>query len=283
MKIAKPSNIPFKDSYKNTDKTIVALSVYNTGRQKCTPLYQWGPGIRDHYLIHYIISGKGYYEIDQKRYELKAGDIFAAFPGVPITYYAHSTDPWEYCWAGFNGSDALTILSAAGLTRKKPVIFHFPQGLAFKQCLGAIYESRGAGFYHTVEMTGKLYGALALLIKNMPEQKGERDGGHYIQKAVEYIHGHFAYPISVEDIASYTGISRSQLYRTFLKHTGLSPKDYLTKFRLGQASRLLKNTDLPIITIAGSAGFDNSLYFSKVFHKYYGISPSAYRSSHKKP
>ena len=56
-------NQNYKNSYKVTEKELVSLSVYNVGFQKCDPLYQWGPGIRDHYLIHYIISGKGYYKI----------------------------------------------------------------------------------------------------------------------------------------------------------------------------------------------------------------------------
>lgn len=45
----------YKNSYKVTEKELVSLSVYNVGFQKCDALYQWGPGIRDHYLIHYII------------------------------------------------------------------------------------------------------------------------------------------------------------------------------------------------------------------------------------
>ena len=56
----------YKNSYKVAEKELVSLSVYNVGFQKCDPLYQWGPGIRDHYLIHYIISGKGYYNLGSR-------------------------------------------------------------------------------------------------------------------------------------------------------------------------------------------------------------------------
>ena len=45
-------NQNYKNSYKVTEKELVSLSVYNVGFQKCDALYQWGPGIRDHYLIH---------------------------------------------------------------------------------------------------------------------------------------------------------------------------------------------------------------------------------------
>ena len=57
----------YKNSYKVTEKELVSLSVYNVGFQRCDSLYQWGPGIRDHYLIHYIISGKGFYKIGSHR------------------------------------------------------------------------------------------------------------------------------------------------------------------------------------------------------------------------
>ena len=68
----------YKNSYKVTEKELVSLSVYNVGFQRCDSLYQWGPGIRDHYLIHYIISGKGFYKIGKRTYELQAGDSFLA-------------------------------------------------------------------------------------------------------------------------------------------------------------------------------------------------------------
>ena len=60
----------YKNSYKVNKKELVSLSVYNVGFQKCEPLYQWGPGIRDHYLIHHILSGKGYYSFGGKVYAL---------------------------------------------------------------------------------------------------------------------------------------------------------------------------------------------------------------------
>ena len=59
----------YKNSYKVTEKELVSLSVYNVGFQRCDSLYQWGPGIRDHYCIHHIISGKGTYVADKKVYQ----------------------------------------------------------------------------------------------------------------------------------------------------------------------------------------------------------------------
>lgn len=64
----------YKYSYKVGDNLLSSLSVYNVGYQQCGPEQQWGPGIRDHYCIHHIISGKGTYVADKKVYHLGEGD-----------------------------------------------------------------------------------------------------------------------------------------------------------------------------------------------------------------
>lgn len=69
----------FKNSYIAPEKDLVSLSVCNVGYQKCEPLYTWGPGIRNHYLIHYVITGKGYFKVHGKTYELKSGDCFLVY------------------------------------------------------------------------------------------------------------------------------------------------------------------------------------------------------------
>ena len=272
----------YKHSYKMGEDFLNSLSVYNVGYQKCEPEYQWGPGIRDHYCIHHILSGSGVYTTGKVSVRLSAGDTFILFPGVELQYQADKDEPWEYCWAGFNGSDALTILSAAGLSRQSPVICHFARGEALAQRLHDLYESRGAGLVHTIEMTGRLYIALSLLLKDAPPV-GAGSGELYVRQAVDYMHGHYMYPITVQDIAVYAGISRSQLYRSFIRYLGKSPKEYLTQLRLSQAFRLLRDTRLPITAIAISVGFDNSLYFSRVFQKACGISPGAWRSAQLPP
>ena len=49
----------FKYSFKVPEHVELSLTVYNVGFQKCAPEYGWGPGVRDHYLLHYIVSGRG--------------------------------------------------------------------------------------------------------------------------------------------------------------------------------------------------------------------------------
>lgn len=268
----------YKNSYKVEKKELVSLSVYNVGFQKCDPLYQWGPGIRDHYLIHYIISGKGTYQVNGKTYELSAGDCFLVYPNTEVIYQADADDPWEYTWVGFAGSDAAMILRATDFSKEHPVILQLPSGDEAKRQLLHIYDARGNGFEHSVEMTGRLYTTLAVFMHSAHKDTALNTASAYVQKSIEYITANYSYPITVEDISSYVGLSRSHLFRSFETVLGVSPKEYLTDFRIKQACYLLEHSALSITAIANSIGFDNSLYFSKTFHKEKGMSPKEYRN-----
>lgn len=279
----------FKNSFKVEDKEMVSLSVYNVGFQKCEPLYQWGPGIRDHYLIHHIISGKGCYLADNKTYHLSAGDTFLVYPYTEVTYFADEKDPWEYYWVGFAGSDASTMLQSTDFSNKQPVIYSQCSAgkkdssqNVLKELILKIYDARGSSLSNIVEMTGQLYSVLAYFIRTSSVSAKRQDTYlTYAKKGIEYISCHYSYPITVEDIAEYVGISRSHLFRAFQTYVSKSPKEYLSSYRIKQACLLLKQSDLSITAIAKSVGFVNNLYFSKAFHKLKGMSPSQYAQKNK--
>lgn len=268
----------YKNSYKATEKELVSLSVYNVGNQKCNPLYQWGPGIRNHYLIHYIISGKGTYTVNGKTHLLEAGDCFLVFPNTEVIYQAYEQEPWEYVWVGFAGSDAEMILKATDFTKEKPYLRKIPYGQDICRQILHIYDARGNEFEHAVEMTGRLYTTLAIFMHASNKNVTQNTLNSYVQKGIEYISSNYSYPITIEDIATYVGLSRSHLFRSFESVLKISPKEYLTSFRIKQACYLLEHSDLSITAIANSVGFDNSLYFSKTFHKIKGVSPKIYRN-----
>ena len=90
----------YKHSLKLERRT-ASLYVQNTGCQQCSPSYGWGPGVRNHFLLHHVMSGKGVFISRDTRYDLRAGDTFLAYPDTTIHYCADARDPWEYVWVGF--------------------------------------------------------------------------------------------------------------------------------------------------------------------------------------
>lgn len=268
----------YKYSYKLGENLLNSLAVYNVGHQQCEPGYQWGPGIRDHYSIHHIIAGRGQYVVNGRTFHLHAGDTFMLYPNTEVQYTADSSDPWEYAWVGFKGNDASSILYATDFTKSHPVILQKVPGELIRRQLSEIFDLRGNNYEDAVAMAGALYTLLAGFMRYADKKDSEKDLQlTYVEKAKEYIENSYSYPITVEEIAEYVGVSRSHLYRSFQTYMQQSPKEYLTQFRLKQACHLLKETKLSIASIAYSVGFENNLYFSKAFKQQKGVTPSQYR------
>lgn len=274
----------FKYSYKDTLRENPSLSVYNTGCQKCTPGYSWGPAMRDHYLIHYIAAGCGYYRTNAQSYALKAGDLFVVYPSQLVFYEADRKQPWEYYWVGFHGTEAQRLMNLTPFSPQTPCL-HQPADDHIRSLLYAIYEAGGHTPAAESKMTGCLYLLLGHLIELAEKNENQLSRSHaYLFEAVRYIEHNYSNPtptpISVEDIAAYVGVSRSQLYRTFMQYYHLSPTAFLSQYRINAACSLLQHHNITIAEAACSVGFTDPLYFSRVFKKVKGISPTAYRRQH---
>lgn len=272
-----PQNEFIKSTYHTGNQIFLSLYVYNVGFQKCTPNHEWGPGIRNHYLIHYINAGKGYYKTGGQTFLLSKGDAFLIYPEMEVSYYADAETPWEYYWVGFQGSDATPLINATDFSKENPVFYHCTSGEKIRDCLLEIYQSRGSSIADTTRMTGFLYHALSLFIQDSTTRQPKLSSPSYIELAVSFIASHYSYPITVEDIAAYLGISRSHLFREFKEHLKQAPKDFLTSYRIREACRLLSNTPLSIQSVANSVGYENGMYFSRMFRQETGLTPSQFR------
>ena len=106
---------------------------------------------------------------------------------------------------------------------------------------------------------------------------GTRRLSTMVQRAVQYFHRHFAEDISVSDYAREHGVSVSWFIRDFRESVGVPPMRYITDLRLNEARMLLESTVYPIAEIADMVGYDNPLYFSRLFRSRFGQPPSRYR------
>ena len=266
----------FKHSFKNTIHESLGLSVYNCGIQRCSPNHSWGPAVRDHYLIHYVLSGKETFQDGSEQYTLHAGDGFLVQPSRLVTYSADSEDPWEYCWVGFNGTDAQRFLSFTDLSADSPV-FHYDKDDRIQKQLEAIVDAVGSDAIHEARMTAGLLEFLATLIEEFGSSTPRKSSSYeYVQKSIRFIEFNYSRDINIDDIASNAGISRSHLYRLFMQYVSMPPNEYLIRFRINKAAALLRCDHLTVGEAAYSTGFSDQLYFSRVFKKYKGIPPSRY-------
>lgn len=162
----------FKNSYKS-DGAALPLSVKNVGFQQCTPGYRWGAGVRDHYLIHYVVSGRGTFTAAGRAFPVRAGEVFLVWPNVVVSYEADTESPWEYYWLGFSGPDAAALLARTDLRPDAPVL-HIDFGRTFQRYITAIYEARGQSAWSRTQMLGYAYLLLGKLIEGREGPGGPR-------------------------------------------------------------------------------------------------------------
>ncbi len=120
-------------------------------------------------------------------------------------------------------------------------------------------------------------------VSNKEEAQTVDEGGQKrVQLMMQYIHENYKYDLSLDEIASYIGISKSTALHLFHRFLHTTPVNYLIGYRLQTASWLLKNTNKKIKTISYESGFHNVDYFCRVFKKRYQLTPSEYRCMHLK-
>ncbi len=110
-----------------------------------------------------------------------------------------------------------------------------------------------------------------------------RENGHratarqVAERAMVYLHEHYDESISRDDLAQYTGVSARYMTQCFRSELGLTPTDYLNRYRVEQAKRLLQEDVHSITDIALAVGYNSSAYFSRVFRSEVGMSPREFR------
>jgi Response regulator containing CheY-like receiver domain and AraC-type DNA-binding domain len=100
----------------------------------------------------------------------------------------------------------------------------------------------------------------------------------FLDLAIQYIHDHFRENITLKDIADHLQISESYLTKIFRAKTSYSVVEYITQYRLKQAIELLMDAGVKIYEIAGNVGYQDSRYFSTLFKKEMGLTPSEFRN-----
>lgn len=275
-------NIQFR-CLENLRETPIDLALIHCGKEQCRPLQTW-KGIRDEYIIHFVLSGKGVYTTGGKTWALDAGQMFLITPGTEITYIADAETPWHYVWIGFVGIRSDSILKGCGFSEHNPVLEIPSPAEKVLQFVDQILDARHLTLANDLRRTALLLSMLTWLIdghsahiSGSPESHHDYNTSVYVNQAIDYIHFSYQNGINVSDIANYIGISRTYLNSSFQKEIGISVQKFLIDFRLHKAANLLIGTSKPINEISLEVGYDDALAFSKAFKKKFNVSPKTFR------
>ncbi len=245
------------------DKGYKDISPVQFGYENCDKTHFFGPAVRTHWLIHYVVSGSGIFRIGDAEYAVHSDSIFVIPPYVETYYAANASDPWSYIWIGFTASGTLPA--------PLPDVLHCPEARSIftemKACEAHDDASRSA------YLTSKLWELFTLLLR------GEAHPQNYIETALTCIHSEYMNGITVDEIAQRLSLDRTYFSTLFKKQLGISPKQYLLRYRMQLAAKLMRENQSSVTVAAYSVGYSDIFNFSRMFKRHFGVTPSEYKNA----
>lgn len=241
--------------------------------------YTLRPKGRIDFQLLYIAAGKAHFHFDDKEVIVPAGHMVLYRPKEPQQYEYYAEDQTEVYWVHFTGNNVTNLLRSYGMTGKKKVFF----------CGSNLeYQTLFRSMIHELQMCQDKYPEMLemylrqifIQLQRHINTSIKTDNSYAVEKinkAVRYFNEHYNEQISIDDYAKKEHFSISWFIRNFKLYTGFTPNQYILSKRIYNAEGLLQNSPYNISEIAQIVGYDNPLYFSRIFKKVKGLSPSEYR------
>lgn len=268
------SLVDFMD--KSKPLIVGSCGTYHLYTQPKLPTFR--PKGRKDYQLLYIASGKGYFYINGKEEIVTAGHMVLYQPKEMQKYVYYGVDQTEVYWIHFTGNDVKGILAEYGFSLTDHIFYtgNFPDYHRLFRRI--IQELQLCKPHYTDYLAMLLREILILAGRQLTETKkpGIRTQEE-IELATRYFNEHFNRNISIEEYALSRHMSTCWFIRSFRQYSGITPMQYILGIRITNAQHLLATTNYNVTEIAEIVGYDNPLYFSRLFKKQTGLSPSEYR------
>ncbi len=239
----------------------------------------------EHYEIYYLISGKRRYLINYNVYNIEPGDIVLINKRDLHMATRIDEDNCERIVINFDeeflsqfGDDFRVVLDCFSVNHIK-----FP--LNFKKQINSLFvkilrEYNSKGFYSATLCKNYICELLVTIYRYVYSEHTlpfDNDATGSIDKAIRYIYNNYQKNLTLTEIANICHLNPSYFSRLFKKTIGINLVSYINTIRIKNASALLTDTDMTILEISQSCGYDNPQYFCEIFKKNKGVSARQYR------
>ena len=270
------SRAPIKD--KSRPLIVTSCGTYRLKTVKRLPT--WRPKGRLDYQLLYIVSGKGHFYFHGEDRVVYAGRMVLIQPRQEQHYEYFGEDKPEVYWVHFTGSDVKNILHSYNIPMDDPIFYSGASSTysyLFKEMIHELQNCK-TGYEDLLTM----YLRQIFLLVQRTRQEERPTVSTYIQEEMEfarrYFNEHYNEPISIQEYAESRNMSVCYFQRNFKQIVKHTPMQYLLTIRVNNAASLLETTDYSMAEIAAIVGYEDPLYFSRLFRKIKGVSPRDYRN-----
>lgn len=235
----------------------------------------WRAFGRNDFQLLYVAGGSAEFSFNAQKVTVEAEAVVLLYPGEQQKYAYLKGSCADVYWVHFSGTEVEAILKRHHLYPER--IFSVTAG---KECIYLFdrmireFQLKRPDF--DILTTLYLETLLLLFSRTVNQRQNGAVQNAVVEQAVLYFHNEYQKPIEIQAYAKSCGISCCWFIRTFKRHTGMTPIQYLTAIRINKALELLNSGALNIRETALFVGYENPLYFSRVFKKVVGMAPRDY-------
>lgn len=220
------------------------------------------------------ISGSASFSFNGTTYEMEEGMVVHAGPKMPLEINVKGTKPWTYAVIHYQ---ILQDMENNFSLNEQHFFIDTGDNVKIIDLLNQLIVYQATPSSMAMLKAKVIFMNLIETIMLSAKMNVKNCSIEIMEHALQYINTNYAQSISIEKIASECGIERRRFAYLFERHTGMKPSQYLTEFRIRRAKKLLWSCNCPIAQVAESVGYIDCFYFSRVFKKYTGMSPSEFR------
>lgn len=233
-------------------------------------------GRQDYYLL-YLYKGKMNLGINEENTVISSGQLIVIPPDTPFCYDNEGTSAIEYLWVHFSGFNADNLLEKTCIECNKILTVGFDERIIeYFMGLFSEYAERDIGF--EMSCVSRLI-AICVLFGRCINKSSLNDTVIDLSASLNYIYKNFNTEIRVDSLAEMEHLSTGYYRNLFKRQTGMSPIDYIIEIRICHSRELLSNTNLSIKEISSMVGYEDQLYFCRLFKKKTELTPKKYRQS----
>lgn len=275
------SLIDFKD--KSKPLIVGSCGTYHLYTRPRLPTHR--PRGRLDFQLLYIAGGKAHFYFDgsEKDTVVTAGHMVIYRPKEPQRYVYYGTEQTEVYWVHFTGSNVKNLMRSYGIADDMRVI-HTGTSLEYVRIFKQMIQELQRCQADYKEMLTILLQQIFISVHRYltTEHKLKNDYlDMEMEAAVKYFSENYNSELCIEEYAQSKGMSVSWFIRSFKEYTGTTPMQYILSIRINNAQMLLETTNYNVTEIGHIVGYENPLYFSRIFKKQKGVSPSEYKKQMK--